>query len=137
MGDGGSNMSGALVKKKREKEKQPLLCWVFEVLPPADIGVHTDKGKQAASLSLCFLSASLCHLPLSSPPHPFIFTLGWLWGSPCPPSTYHALAVQALISVRRKINSILWNYFSSYHGFNNSNKAESVQQHRLTSICYS
>ena len=121
--------------KKSEKAKPPLLCWLFEVLPPADTGTQTHTKAHSLSLSLPlflgFLAASrsLSLLPLSSPPHPFIFTLGLLQGSPLSPSTYHSLAVQALISVRRKINSILWIHFSSYHGFNNSNKAKAFQLH--------
>lgn len=117
-------------RKKSEKAKQPLLCWVFEVLL-ADTGVQTHKSTQSLSLtlSLCFLLSFLSLLPLSSLPHPFIFTLGLLQGSPLSPSTYHSFAVQALISVRRKINSILWIHFSSYHGFNNGNKAKAFQLH--------
>lgn len=98
-----------LGKKKRrsEKAKQPLLCWLFEVLPPADTGAqtHTKAHRLALPLFLSVLAAfslSLSLLPLSSPPHPFIFTLGLLQGSPLSPSTYHSFAVQALISARGK-----------------------------------
>lgn len=127
----GSNARGALVKKKWKKvKKRSSLCSAESLksfLQQTLLYRHTQR--HTGPLPLCFLTASLSLLPLPSLPYPFIFTLGLLQGSPLSPSTYYSFAVQALISVRRKINSILWIHFSSYHCFNNSNKAKAFQLH--------
>lgn len=90
---------------------------------------HTGSLSSSSIFSLSspsFISSTSLHLyPWFAP------------GSPLSPSTHHSFAVQALISVCRKINSLLWIHFSSYHGFNNGNKAKAFQPHWLTSICYS
>ena len=60
-------------KWKNEKAKQPLLCWVFEVLPPADTGTqrHTKAHRLSLSLSLS-LPLPLFSLCLSLSPPSFI-----------------------------------------------------------------
>lgn len=129
-------------KKERKKvKKRSSLCSAGSLksfLQQTLVYRHTQRHTGSLSLSSPAFSLPLSLLsPLSSPPHPFIFTLGLLQGSPLSPSTYHSFTVQALISARRKINSILWIHFSSYHGFNNGNKARAFQPHWLASICYS
>lgn len=61
-----------LGKKKRrsEKAKQPLLCWLFEVLPPADTGAQTHTKAHRLALPL-FLSV-LAAFSLSLSPPSFI-----------------------------------------------------------------
>lgn len=77
----------------------------------------THKGTQALSLPSYVFSLPL---PLSSPPYPFIFTLGLLQGSPCPIVLTTRLLSRLWYLFACKINSILWIHFSSYHYFNKS-----------------
>lgn len=67
----GGSTERSLVKKRKKrvkkkvKKKQPLLCWVFEVLPPADTGVqmHPKAHRLSLAILLCFLAASLVFSP--------------------------------------------------------------------------
>lgn len=72
-------------KKKKKVKKRSSLCSAGSLksfLQQTLVYRHTQRHTGTLSLPLFSLGFSLSFLPLSSPPHPFIFTLGLLQGSP-------------------------------------------------------
>lgn len=122
-GDGGFNGRGASVGKRKKSKAAFALRGLWSPSSSKHWYTHTQRHTGCLSLPLVSLSLSLSSASFISSRSLHLYP--WLaLGIPVSPSTYHSLTVQALISVRREINSILRIHFSSYHGFNNGNKAK-------------
>lgn len=140
-GDGGSNISGASVEKKKKKKKwKSEAAFALLGLWSSSSSRHwwTQRQRQAGCLSLPLFSLSLSLSSSSFISSTSLHLYPWLaLGIPLSPQYLPRARCPGFDIRSQKDQQYTWIYFSSYHGFNNGNKAEAFQQHRLTSICYS